>query len=122
MYKLRNICGLIAILIFSTVSAENLNIESEFTYYPGSKVINIVEEGDYKQIVLNCGNAAINDVYNYYKDKILDSAKWSLMLEIKSDTSHQLMVEKKDYEGFIGIVSEDNETGVVLMVNKIDVQ
>ena len=115
------------ILIFSTILLFCLfspaqagltmpeEIESEFTQYPGSQVVNTTSTNFMKQVVLDCGSDALDRVYDYYKDKAAGNG-WIVMMENKTPDLYTCLMKKEDKSGNIAVAGENGKTSATLAI------
>jgi len=67
------------------------------------------------QVILNCGKAPSNTVFEHYKKKATSSG-WVVSMEMKSQDITQLWLTKGQLEGMIAITEEDSITSAVLSI------
>jgi hypothetical protein len=84
-------------------------IASEFPQYPDSEVVQVINSGANLITILKCGNAQLNEVYTYYRDKAKDSG-WKIVMETKQNDHMMFMAEKGPKRVMIDIGQQDNET------------
>lgn len=84
-------------------------IPPEFSQYPDSEVLQVINTGANLITILKCGNAQLKDVYAYYRDKAKKSG-WKIVMETKQNEHMMFMAEKSPKKVMIDIGQQDNDT------------
>jgi len=92
-------------------------LEAEFTQYPGSTIVNAVDAGTIVQVILDCGDASIDAVYDYYKEKSTENG-WVVQMENKSVDTYVILMKKGTNGGNISVAVEDGKTSATVSIMK----
>ena len=87
----------------------------EFTQYPGSSVMSATTSAPLVQAIINCGYAAIDTVYGYYKKKATENG-WQVHRESKNAGLYNLAVRKNNSGGMIVVSSANGSTSATLAI------
>jgi len=91
-------------------------LDEEFTQYPDSSIVTTTNvPGAIVQAVLDCGDASIDDVYDYYIEKAKDNG-WMVQAEDKSADSYSVLLVKGTLGGNIVVALEEDMTSAVVSI------
>lgn len=90
-------------------------LESEFTRYPGSVIVNATTSAMIVQVITACGSDSMDAVFEYYKEKASKNG-WVVQVENASAESYNLMLQKENKIGMIAVGIEDGATSATLSI------
>jgi hypothetical protein len=89
-------------------------MQAAVTQYPGSEVLQIVNMGGHDVVLLDCGTAALDEVYEYYLGKVKGGG-WEIVMESKQSDFMMLMAMKDGSKHFsVNVNIEDGSTVAAL--------
>ena len=84
-------------------------IQAVAAQYPGSEVMQIVNMGGHDVVMLDCGAAALEEVYEYYLGKVKEGG-WEIVMENKQPDFLMLMAMKDGKHFSFNVNTEDGAT------------
>lgn len=122
MAMTKRVIFLLVIAVFMVSSAAFAGVtmpeqlDEEFTQYPDSSIVTTTNvPGTIVQAMLDCGDASIDDVYDYYIEKAKDNG-WMVQVEDKSADSYSVLLAKGNLGGNIVVAIEDDMTSAVVSI------
>lgn len=109
-------CFLIALVAVQASAGMEMPAEMQavVTQYPGSEVMQIVNMGGHDVVLLDCGTAALYEVYEYYLGKVKGGG-WEIVMENKQPDFMMLMAMKDGNKHFsVNVNIEDGSTVAAL--------
>ncbi len=94
-------------------------IEQEFTFYPGTNVIESTKFHGNARIVLDYSDHLIKDISEYYKNKI-DNSNWNIKEKIVQKGMLTYILEKDKVSGSI-IIQDDANKHITLSIFRFSV-
>ena len=111
----------VAVFMMSSMALAALTmpaeLEAEFTQYPGSTIVNVVDAGTIVQVIIDCGDDTLDEVYDYYKEKATGNG-WTVQMEDQSVDIYVMLMKKGTNGGNVTVAVEDGKTSATVSIMK----